>query len=207
MGSDRFEDFSNFNGEKRKQLIISYHKSFSFLDDNSNKDPTEQFDEHLLLLKRSKLVELTSEDRLIDTAIQYSLFYLEEYNYDLKSKGLSIVEHLLAEATCSQLLYNLRSKLIYTCLERYINDKDNLKFMDKTQRVMSSLLNVMESNQSSKTHAFKQHSVVFGSLLNNSYMTTKLPAKLVYYNNFLVYIRQIGTYSCRHLGKFQRNNN
>lgn len=202
MNSDRFENFSNFNGEKRKQLIISYHKRHNFLGAiELPENPIEQFEGYLFSLNQSQFNDVKNEDHLIDTTIQCSLLYLEEYNYDLKTKGLAILEHLVAEATASQLNFNLRSKLVYDCLERYINDKDNLDFMDKTQRVMCSLLNFMESNQSAKIHSFKQHSVVFGALLNNSYMTTKLPAKLVYYKNFLAYMRQIGTYSCRHLGK------
>lgn len=202
MNSNRFENFANFNGEERKQLVISYHKSHNFLGAiELAEDPIEQFEGYLFSLNRFQFNSIINEDHFIDTTIQCFLLYLEEYNYDLKTKGLAILEYLVAEATESQLNFNLRSKLVYNCLERYINDKDNLDFMDKTQRVMCSLLNVMESNQSAKIHSFKQHSVVFGALLNNSYMTTKLPAKLVYYKNFLIYMRQIGTYSCRHLGK------
>lgn len=202
MNSDRFGNFSNFNEEKRKQLVTAYHKSQNFLGNvELGEDPIKQFEDYLFSMRQSQFDSLRNEDHLIDTTIQYSLLYLEEYNYDLKTKGLTLFEHLVAEATASQLNFNLRSKLVFNCLERYINDKENLDFMDKTQRIMCSLLSVMESSQSAKIHCFKQHSVVFGALLNNSYMTTKLAAKLVYYQNFLVYMRQIGTYSCRHLGE------
>ncbi len=205
--TNKFENYSNFNNEKRLHLIKSYNQSVPFTSDTSSNtchDLQEQFNTFIISHKHNEFSQLQTEHHLIDTIIQYSLLHLEEFDYNLKLKGLHILDHLIEHSTNTQINFNMRSQLVYNCLERYITDKENLTFLNSTLQTMCLLLNVIEIKSKCSEHSFRNHSVVIEILLNNCYMTTNLPVKLVYYTNYVNYLKQIGPYSCRHLGTYQK---
>jgi len=203
--SDKLENYSNFNHKKRLQLIESYNQSATFTTntttDSANLDLLALFDAYVTTQKHYHFSQLQNEDHLIDIIIQYSLLYLEEFNYDLKIKGLNSLDHLICHSTQAQINFNMRSQLIYTCLERYIIDKE---FLDRALKTMRQLLNVIETKSKCSEHSYRKHSVVIEVLLDNCYMTTNSLVKLVYYTSFVDYLRQIGPYSVRHLGETEQ---
>ena len=192
---DRFDNYLNFNNQKRLKLVESYFKATPF---GSNLAPGNealtQFEAFLFEQRSQEFKkDLTTDDQLIDITIQYALLYLEEYNYELKTKGLSILDHLVSHSTSSQLNFNLRSRLVYNSVERYANDKENIEFMEGAIQFICKLLAVMEPKSLVRTHSYKQHSILIESLMNNAFMTTNIEVKMVYYRNFVRYLCQIGT--------------
>ena len=95
----------------------------------------------------------------------------------------------------------MRSRLLFETLERYINFKDSLSFLDEIIQIMCSLLNVMETKYSQTEHGYKKHSLIVDVLLNSCYMTTNSSIKLIYLKNLKSYIEQMNIYFCRHLEK------
>lgn len=201
---EKLENYSNFNENKRLVLIKSYFTSERFTEESNGTNLASEFEKFIFSSKSPYLIG-KYDDNLIETTIRYSLLYLEEFNYDLKMKGLYILDHLITNVSSAQLNFNLRSKLIYENLERYVNEKENLDFMNMSNKIMCKLLIVIQSKNTCSEHGFKQHSVVIDSMLTNCYMTTNAAAKLVYFENLIHYLKQIGSYSSRHLDKLLTN--
>jgi len=196
---NKFENYSNFNREKRIKLIENYQASLrhkpvsSFLSDETS------FEKFTL---DTKFPEFDENESLIEIVIRYSILCLEEFNYELKIKGLELLDHLMESTSPSLLNLNMRSRLILSSFERYINDKDgSVIFLDKQMESMRRLLNLIETSYSSGEHNYKQHSIVFDSMLNNCYMTTNQTVKTIYFKNLIFYIIQMNVYTCRHLEK------
>lgn len=196
---DKFENHTNFNENKRFLIIKSYLSIAPFTKETNESTLTNEFEKFIFAAESHCFTE-KCDDHLIESTIRYSLLYLEEYNYELKTKGLSILDLLINNVSSAQLNFNLRSKLIYDNLERYVNEKENLDFMDKSCKLMCKLLNIIQSKNTCSDHGFKQHSVVIDSMLTNCYMTTNAAVKLVYFENLVNYLKQIGSYTSRHLG-------
>lgn len=191
---NKFENFSNFNKSKRIQLVERYSKAESL-----NLETEAQFEHYILGFKFPHYDE---NENLIETLIRYSVLYLEEFNYDLKQTGLTLLDHLMANTSPSVLNLNMRSKLVLTSFEKYINDKEGpLVYLDKQMQSMLKLLNIIESTHSSSQHSYKQHSLILDSILNNAYMTTNTAIKEIYFKNIQGYVKQMNVYACRHLGK------
>ena len=191
---NKFENYSNFNRDKRLKLV----QNFSNLT-KSNLENEADFEQYV---KQIKFPLFDDNDNLIETLIRYSILYLEEFNYELKLQGLDLLDHLVMNTSPSVLNLNMRSKLIFTTYERYMNDKDgSLIFLEQQIQSMLKLLNVIESKQSSSEHNYIKHSLILDSLLNNCYMTTNIDTKTVYYKNLNDYVKQSNDYSCRHLEK------
>lgn len=192
---NKFENYSNFNKDKRLKLIQNYNSSFK--NNNAKADEEEaSFEKHLINTK-----SFDENEPLIEIIIRYSILYLEEFNYDLKLIGLNLLDHLMLNTSAAVLNLNMRSKLILTTYEKNINDKEHLIFLDRQLESMCKLLNVIESSYSCGEHCFKQHSLVFDSILNNCYMTTNQQVKTIYYKNLIHYIKQMNVFTCRHLEK------
>ena len=164
------------NREKRIKLIETY-QSFKSLDISNLPQLEKEFEKYFLA---QKYPDLDDDEALIETSIRYLILYLEEYVYDLKCKGLLILDHLISNVTPSKINLNMRSQLLYDSLLKYVNDKESLKFLDKSIGSMCALLNVMETKYSNNEHQYKKHSVVVESLLNNCFMTSNNTVKCVY---------------------------
>lgn len=80
--------------------------------------------------------------RLIETALRYALAYLEESEYALKLTGVRLLDHLVDQIGASRLKVNMRAELVRDTLARYINDKDSLEFLDKSNELMIKLLGI-----------------------------------------------------------------
>jgi hypothetical protein len=164
-----------------------------------NEQLEEQFYDYLLGLKYPCL---DLDDNLIEMYIRYSILYLEDYDYNLKLKGLNLVEHLLNDLTSSKLALNMRSVRLYNSLLKYINDKDSRVFLGRIISVMCFLLSKIETKFARAEHCFAQHSTVVDSLLNGCYMSTDFKVKTTYMKSIRGYLTQMGDYSCRHLEKY-----
>ena len=186
------------NREKRIKLIETY-QSLKSLDISNLPRLEEEFEKYFLA---QKYPDLDDDEALIETSIRYLIFYLEEYVYDLKCKGLLILDHLISNVTPSKINLNMRSQLLYDSLLKYVNDKESLKFLDKSIGSMCALLNVMETKYSNHEHQYKKHSFVAESLLNNCFMTSNNTVKCVYLNKMKLYLVQMDVFSVRHTEKY-----
>ena len=186
------------NREKRIKLIETY-QSFKSLDISNLPQLEKEFEKYFLA---QKYPDLDDDEALIETSIRYLILYLEEYVYDLKCKGLLILDHLISNVTPSKINLNMRSQLLYDSLLKYVNDKESLKFLDKSIGSMCALLNVMETKYSNHEHQYKKHSVVVESLLNNCFMTSNNTVKCVYLNKMKLYLVQMDVFSVRHTEKY-----
>ena len=182
------ENIHNLNKEKRLKLIENYYASKS-LEKPGHHDHLEQIFEHYLLEKKYPYYD--ENETLIETCIRFLILYLEEYDYDLKLKGLFILDHLILNITPSKLNLNMRSTLIFDTLQRYLNDKESIQFLDKAICTMCALLNIIETKYSNAEHQFRKHSVVVESLLSNCYMTSKHAIKCVYLTNLKLYLKYL----------------
>ena len=194
------ENIHNLNKEKRIKLIDNYYASLPHAGEkiaaSSCNDAEKNFENNLLNIKYPDFDE---SETLIETCIRYLILYLEEYDYDLKLRGILLLDHLLANITPSKLNVNMRSNLIFDTLQRYLNDKDSLAFLDKTLGCMCALLNTIETKYSNNEHQYKRHSLILDSLLNNCFMTSNNSVKCVYLDKLPFYLRQMGVFSVRHL--------
>lgn len=203
-------DFQVSNQEIRFKLIENYVSSLNDkvdsqlaiaqdLDLKSKQNLEKNFESYLLNLQFSFYDN--DDENLIEIWIRYAITYLEEYDYDKKTHGLSLLDNLMLNVTQTKLLFNMRSDLIYNTFQRYLNDKDSVEFLNSITHSMRILLNIIESKYSSSEHRFKKHSLVYDSLLNNCYMSSSAQVKIVYYKNLKEFIKQMGDYTCRHLEK------
>jgi hypothetical protein len=190
-----YDYFKDGNKEKRCKLIDNYFKSI---------EPTavikdEKAFENFLFSKKFPFYD--ENDNLVEIYIRYCILYLEELNFDLKQLGLDLLDHLLVNISPSKLNLNMRSKLIFDTLERYLNIKESSQFLDTIIQTMLNLLNIIESKYSTSEHQFKKHSQIFDSLLNNCYMSTNSEIKCIYLKNLPNYLKQMDYYSSRHIEK------
>ena len=195
-----FESFSNINKEKRILLIKFHSETLSNIKVENNTDLENEFESHLYSMKFPKFDDDNQRNSLIDATIRYSILCLDEFDYGLKTKGILLLDHLITNTSPSYLNFNMRSNLIFSSLERYLTDKDNLDFMDKALKTVCNLLKIMESKYTSNEHSYRKHSNVINSILNGCYMSTSPVVKCVFYANLINYLTQIDAYSCRHLG-------
>ncbi len=195
--------FHEQNREKRIKLIENYHGVsrgiFRSIDISNATHLETEFEAYFLDVKYP---QLDDDEALIESSIRYLILYLEEYVYDLKCKGLLILDHLIANITPSKLNTNMRSQLLYDSLVKYINDKESLTFLDKSIGTMCALLNVIESKYANNEHQFKKHSAILESLLNSCYMSSNNTVKCIYLNKLKLYIIQMDIFSVRHLEKY-----
>ncbi len=192
-------DYSNLNKEDLERIfsIIEIVKL------SENEDGSELLEESFnKYLYELKYPSLDIDDTIIEVFIRYSLIYLEDFNYDLKLKGVDLIDFLLNNLTSSKLLVNMRSSLIYETLLKYINDKDSIIFLSNIIRVMCFLLNKMETKYGAAEHLYKKHSFVLDSLLNSCYLSTSFQIKTIYLNSFQKFLQQMNHYSFRHLEKY-----
>ena len=209
------EDVHNEKKQKRINLILNYYNSIvshspaattfenskkTSLDiDPNNKSSLES--EFEIYLFKLVYPNLDDNDKLVEVYIRYVILYLEEFNYDLKLNGLKLLDHLLENITPSRLTLNMRSNLIYDTLQKYVNDKESIQFLDHITKTMCQFLNLIESKYASVEHQYKKHSLLVDSLLNNCYMTSNKLIKCVYLSNLNDYVKQMNAYACRHLEK------
>ena len=202
----KFENFSNFNKAKRIKIIdniLEYSKRenlSSVVFDSNDQDEIESNFECFFLTTNYRMLE--DKEELIELSIRYAIMYLEEYNYELKIKGLDIIDHLVINATPNQLNCNFRSKLIFETFQKYLNDKESVQFLIRILKSMCLLLNIIESKYAISEHNYIQHSLVTESILNSCYMTSNNEIKRIYYENLIIYVNQIGVYSIRYFEKF-----
>lgn len=193
--TDDYDYMKDGNKEKRIKLIENYYKSVESTSALTNEQTFESF------LLTQKFPFYDENDNLVETYIRYCILYFEELNYDQKSTGLNLLDHLLVNISPSKLNLNMRSQLIYDTLERYLNMKESSQFLDNIIQTMLCLLNIIESKYSTTEHQFRKHSHVFDSLLNNCYMTTTNEIKCIYLKHLPNYLKQMDYYSTRHIEK------
>ncbi|CAF0793903.1 unnamed protein product [Brachionus calyciflorus] len=187
----------NSNKEKRLNLIQNYlKKSQIHLEEN---DLELNFDTFILDLKFPQFDE---DSDLIEVTIRYSIFYLEEFDYEKKRHGLRVLNHMMDNITPAKMSLNMRSELIYDTFQKYINDKDSVEFLGDILESMRKLLNIIESKYTSQEHNYKKHSLVVDSMLSNCYMSSNVLVKSIYYNKFCLYVKQMGMYTIRHMEKY-----
>lgn len=151
---------SSSPSEKRLRLIESYlnasstttstknSQSSMFEEQESNElDESQQFTARLLALTREQLDPSSGDeekmevaDRLLETGLRYALAYLEEYDYSHKLTGLRLLDHMIDRVSSTRLKVNMRAELVRESLARYVNDKDSLEFLDKSNELMIKLL-------------------------------------------------------------------
>ncbi len=89
--------FHEQNREKRIKLIENYHGVsrgiFKSIDISNATHLETEFEAYFLDVKYP---QLDDDEALIESSIRYLILYLEEYVYDLKCKGLLILDHLIA---------------------------------------------------------------------------------------------------------------
>lgn len=209
MSQEFFTDREN--KEKRFKLIRSYHEHVSkssskssllaeYVQDLGDEENLEQgFTRYLL---SSTPAQLDSDEVLVETFIRYSMIYLEDFAYDLKLTGLSLIEHLITNITPSKLLVNMRSNLIYECLSKYVTDKDSCVFLERVLPIMALFLNQIETRHNAGEHCYVKHSEVVGSILSICYMTTDPIVKTIFLRHLATFVDQMGEYSSRHLEKY-----
>lgn len=145
------------------QLSINDAESLpTMIEEQTNSNSEEQLDvefaSKLLSLTRDQLDESSSaaannnnnnnnnndneesNERLLETGIRYALAYLEEYDYAHKLTGLRLLDHLIDQVSPTRLKLNMRAELVRETLARYVNDKDSLEFLDKSNELMIKLL-------------------------------------------------------------------
>ena len=123
--------------EKRNRLLANY----AAMSGGQNEPMSEsQFNAKLLSLNSAQLEEDGDDDRLLETAIRYALAYLEEFDYELKMLGVRMLERIVEQTRPTRLKLNMRADLIRDTLNRYVNDKEALDFLDKSNELMIKLL-------------------------------------------------------------------
>lgn len=197
--------------EKRTKLMESLTGSEATTSDD--------FNSKLLSLSRQDLDE---DERLLETAIRYSLAYLEEFEYTNKLMGVRLLSHLIDNTSPSGIKLNMRADLIRDTLGRYVNDKESLEFLDQSNELMIKLLGLIgrswfnqwdkieivfcfkgitETKYNTNEHYFKQTSAYIDSALNNCYMSTNVQVKAIYLKHLKTSLTRLGPCACRHLEK------
>lgn len=150
---------SSSPSEKRLRLIESYlhattttlstsnSQSSMFEDQESQELDGSQFTARLLALTRDQLDPSSDDgekmevaDRLLETGLRYALAYLEEYDYSHKLTGLRLLDHMIERVSSTRIKMNMRAELVRDSLARYVNDKDSIEFLDKSNELMIKLL-------------------------------------------------------------------
>ena len=112
--------------QKRIELIENYLKSTQVQCQQSEVEQT--FEKHIFGLGYPGF---DNDATLVEVLIRYSIFFLEELDYDKKKHGLKLLNHLMENLTPSLLHSNMRSDLIYNSFNKYMNDKDSIDFIIK----------------------------------------------------------------------------
>lgn len=162
-------------------------------------DTEDEFQSYILNLDYQ---QLEADENLIEIGVRFALSYVEEYDYGLKLVGLKLLTHLVDNLTEATLKKNMRIDLVNDTLIKYLNDKESLEFLDKSNELAIKCANIMECKYNMNQHYYKKHSTLVDSMLNNCYMSTSKLVKCIYLKNLKYLLTQMGLFSCRHVEKY-----
>jgi hypothetical protein len=192
--------FFDENERKKEENYLNLYEYYTtkICKQNENRIYINSFLNLLQLIKFPDFNEY-----LIMLSIKISLKLIESFtiNYDDKLAGLEIINCMIQSTSKTDLSVNNRTLLILNTIERFVYEKDSIKFLYQLLKTQLSLLDIHETQYAANEHDYKLHSKYFNNLLDNCRMCSNLNVKIVYFLILKGFLKQMKDYMVKYLSK------